>query len=262
MYRELEKSRIGSECRRPNYTAAPTCPSPPKTMVKRKATWLATLLLAATALLATLGCESKTPPPERSPAESADPPEDPDRVEESEELATAFVDAPEGWKQLDPQQLSDQDQAMLERAQEAQKALGSTLMRELTEAVSKDSYAEAVEVCNVRAPQIAESVRDEQQVAIGRTSFDLRNPDNEPPTWAEPYVDKRVPEASVLRSDDQLAYLLPIRLGEMCTGCHGPADSLAEGVPERLAEMYPDDEATGFQAGDLRGWFWVEVPES
>ncbi len=237
-------------------------------MLNRKARRLATILLAATALLITLGCESKAPPSEDSPAESADPAEDsaqseePEEPEESEELATGVVDVPEGWTQLDPRQLSEEDQAMLERAQKAQKALGGTLLRELTEAVSEDSYAEAVEVCNVRAPEIAESVRDEQDVAIGRTSFKLRNPDNEPPAWAEPYVDRRVPEASVLRSDDKLAYLLPIRLGQMCTGCHGPADSLAEGVPEQLAEKYPDDEATGFKAGDLRGWFWVEVPES
>jgi hypothetical protein len=27
-----------------------------------------------------------------------------------------------------------------------------------------------------------------------------------------------------------------------------------------LAARYPDDRATGFAPGDLRGWFWVEVP--
>jgi NADPH:quinone reductase-like Zn-dependent oxidoreductase len=63
-------------------------------------------------------------------------------------------------------------------------------------------------------------------------------------------------------SDDKLAYLLPIRLGAMCTNCHGPSARLADGVAERLEEMYPNDQATGFKPGELRGWFWVEVPES
>ncbi len=35
---------------------------------------------------------------------------------------------------------------------------------------------------------------------------------------------------------------------------------LAEGVGERLAELYPDDRATGFAPGELRGWFWMKVP--
>jgi hypothetical protein len=28
------------------------------------------------------------------------------------------------------------------------------------------------------------------------------------------------------------------------------------------AAKYPKDQATGFKEGDLRGWFWVEVPPS
>ena len=31
-------------------------------------------------------------------------------------------------------------------------------------------------------------------------------------------------------------------------------------VREALATHYPADQATGFQTGDLRGWFWVTVP--
>jgi hypothetical protein len=31
-------------------------------------------------------------------------------------------------------------------------------------------------------------------------------------------------------------------------------------VREELAERYPADRATGFKVGDIRGWFWVEVP--
>jgi hypothetical protein len=31
-------------------------------------------------------------------------------------------------------------------------------------------------------------------------------------------------------------------------------------VAEALARYYPQDAATGFDAGELRGWFWVVVP--
>ena len=36
---------------------------------------------------------------------------------------------------------------------------------------------------------------------------------------------------------------------------------LAGEVKNELASLYPNDQATGFKEGDLRGWFWVNVPE-
>ena len=42
--------------------------------------------------------------------------------------------------------------------------------------------------------------------------------------------------------------------------CRGSAGEIDEEVLAALAENYPDDQATGFIEGDLRGWFWVEAP--
>jgi len=35
---------------------------------------------------------------------------------------------------------------------------------------------------------------------------------------------------------------------------------LAPDLKAKLAELYPNDQATGYAAGDLRGVFWVELP--
>ena len=47
-------------------------------------------------------------------------------------------------------------------------------------------------------------------------------------------------------------------------GGYGDADAgegagIAADVLDALKKNYPDDQATGFEEGDLRGWFWVEV---
>jgi hypothetical protein len=34
---------------------------------------------------------------------------------------------------------------------------------------------------------------------------------------------------------------------------------IAPVIAEQLAKLYPDDQATGFLEGELRGWFWVEM---
>jgi hypothetical protein len=43
-----------------------------------------------------------------------------------------------------------------------------------------------------------------------------------------------------------------------CQLCHG--HSVDPDVAAMLGERYPDDRATGFDVGDLRGVLWVEVP--
>ncbi len=117
----------------------------------------------------------------------------------------------------------------------------------------------AIEVCATLAPALAGEVAAEHGLALGRTSWRLRNPANRPPAWAAPLVADR-PEAEVLARlpGGGLGVLLPIRVAPACTVCHGQA--VAPAVREALARRYPDDQATGFAPGDLRGWFWVEVP--
>jgi hypothetical protein len=49
---------------------------------------------------------------------------------------------------------------------------------------------------------------------------------------------------------------------EICASCHGPADRISPSVRTLLAERYPGDRAVGFTNGEIRGWFWVELPKS
>jgi hypothetical protein len=46
----------------------------------------------------------------------------------------------------------------------------------------------------------------------------------------------------------------------MCVACHGPADRLDPDVQAILLERYPDDQATGYEPGDLRGVVRATVP--
>jgi hypothetical protein len=75
----------------------------------------------------------------------------------------------------------------------------------------------------------------------------------------EPVVEARVAEPVIMRDPDgNLAATHPIRVGEMCLQCHGERAEIGEKTLARIEELYPEDSATGFAAGDLRGWFWTE----
>lgn len=146
-------------------------------------------------------------------------------------------------------------------AQAAREALASRLGGKLMEALNTSGPSAAIGVCQEQAPQIAQEVGEQFGVAIGRTSFRLRNPQNAPPEWAQPLVAARQGDPQVLPLPaGQLGVLWPIRLRAECLLCHGPQEQVLPEIREALAARYPEDQATGFNVDDLRGWFWITVP--
>jgi hypothetical protein len=169
-------------------------------------------------------------------------------------------EAEPAWRVISESQMTGEQAAQRDKALAARDAMFTSLKGRLMEVVGTEGPAAAIAVCSEEAPQIAERIAQEHRLAIGRTSFRLRNTDNSPPEWAKQLVADRVGEPTYLVRDDKIAALLPIQLQTPCLMCHGPEDTLPPDVEAALAEHYPDDQATGFQEGDLRGWFWVEVP--
>ncbi len=53
-------------------------------------------------------------------------------------------------------------------------------------------------------------------------------------------------------------YMKAIPTAEPCLTCHGV--NVAEPVKAKLAQLYPQDQATGFKAGDIRGAFTISKP--
>jgi hypothetical protein len=156
---------------------------------------------------------------------------------------------------------SDSKQTPLERAALAKDALFNELSTRLLAAMSNGGPAKAIEVCSKLALKLAKEVSEQHHVSIGRTAIRLRNENNRPPTWAEPLL-QDLPTNPVVQDleNGRTGVLFPILLKVQCLTCHGPDDKIDSEIRTELARLYPNDKATGFQEGDLRGWFWVEVP--
>jgi hypothetical protein len=144
----------------------------------------------------------------------------------------------------------------------AKDILFETLSGRLMEVMSTDGPVAAIEVCKNEAGKIAKSIGEQEGVRIGRTALKLRNPNNTPPRWAESLMDTERDQATFLTfSDGRAGALLPIKLKAQCLTCHGPVEQILPEIKTQLATLYPADNATGFNEGDLRGWFWVETLE-
>lgn len=123
---------------------------------------------------------------------------------------------------------------------------------------------QAIDACRIQAPAIAAGLTTES-VALGRTSHRLRNPDNAGPEWATAVVQGYLEQEGgwqpqvVDLPDGRTGYVEPIVTQPLCLACHG--SELAPPVADALEALYPEDQATGFAAGDLRGVFWVSFEE-
>lgn len=152
-----------------------------------------------------------------------------------------------------------------ERVVLAVRGLKNALGTRLKAQVAEGGPSSAVQVCQLEAPTIT-AAQGRPGLSIGRTSHRLRNPANKAPAWAQKAVaaeaGRLVAEVKRRRVFDlgqgRRGYLEAIDVKALCLGCHGPKEGVARDVAAAIAAAYPNDQATGFAEGDLRGWFWVE----
>ncbi len=147
-------------------------------------------------------------------------------------------------------------------------ALMKALGKRLKGAMADGGPVAALDACHVDAASITGSNQTDV-VKIGRTSHKLRNPKNAPPAWAKAAVaaaaGKKVAEVDKAQQfelgDGKTGHLRAIGTQPLCLSCHGNDEQVSQPVRDKLAALYPEDQARGFAAGDLRGWFWVEVAD-
>lgn len=160
----------------------------------------------------------------------------------------------------------------LQRAQEAMQDLGASLRTALRARMQQDGPLGAIDFCQQQAPGIAAEVSAKHGIAVGRTALRLRNPANAPRDWQQPVLedfqsrfeagtpaaDLAVAMSEGLPEGVALRAMRGIPTEPACQLCHGV--TVAPTIAEAIAARYPDDRATGFAVGDLRGAIWAEVP--
>ncbi|WP_405231895.1 Tll0287-like domain-containing protein [Lentisalinibacter salinarum] len=153
----------------------------------------------------------------------------------------------------------------VEKAQAAAAELGKRLKSRLMESMGSEGPVAAIRVCSEEAPEIAREVSADAGLTVSRTSLKTRNPDNAPDAreravlelWRNK-VDAGTPAAALepFASDGgAFLWMKPILVEPPCLMCHG--SDVPEAVADAIAKRYPQDRATGYSAGDLRGAFVV-----
>jgi hypothetical protein len=157
-------------------------------------------------------------------------------------------------------------------ARVAAQELAAQLKGLLQEELAKGGFDGAIAVCAEVAQEKTAEYRESFKNDIRRVSLRRRNPANEPDDYERAVLEsfERLPvdarskaEHWEVVSDDgheSLRYLKPLVTGALCLTCHGDRASMAPAVTEALDEHYPDDQATGFDVGDVRGAITIRIP--
>jgi hypothetical protein len=162
---------------------------------------------------------------------------------------------------------AEEQAAMAAEARKASGALIQKLGGELKTALGEKGPDGAIGVCKERAPQIAAEVAKQSGFDVKRVSPKNRNPAGVPDAWeaeAQAGLEKRMaagekPETLdtwqvvSTASGKQFRYAKALPVQPVCLTCHGDAAAIPDAVKARLAAEYPQDKATGYGPGMVRG---------
>jgi len=155
----------------------------------------------------------------------------------------------------------------VDRAQQATAEYAQALKAELMAAMKSGGALQAIEVCNTQARVIGEEISLSNGFQLSRVSLRNRNPSNVPNEWQTAVLNEfenrqKAGEPAdslnwhaVAETDNgrEFRFMKAIPTGAPCLQCHGP--DIAPAVADRLSALYPEDRATGFSLGELRGAF-------
>lgn len=166
-----------------------------------------------------------------------------------------------------PQSDARSDADSIEQSRATVQALAAGLSSELQAAMQSGGPAAAIEVCRAMAQPITENIRDESPAyEVSRVALRYRNPVNAPDdqsesvlhTWLGELEREQAIQPVVTRQEASVIVHHPIRLQANCLLCHGDPETFPTEVTQAIQTSYPDDRATGFEVGDLRGAFRIE----
>ncbi|MCB0751961.1 MAG: DUF3365 domain-containing protein [Ignavibacteriae bacterium] len=125
----------------------------------------------------------------------------------------------------------------------------------------------AVKVCSDTAQALTNLYSDVMGITVKRVSYQNRNVNDTPDEFEKEAINKfaelhsqnnLTAETEILKKvkmneKEVVRFAKPIFIEAPCLNCHGDANIISPAVAELIKEKYPNDKATGYKIGDLRG---------
>ena len=158
----------------------------------------------------------------------------------------------------------------MQESRESAAAMLKELGGKLQAALKDGGPVNALGVCTIEAPAIAQRISEDEKITIRRVSSKPRNSTmGVPNDWQTKAL--QLFEEALARGDKpadiefveavkagsgsrmELRFAKPIVMQPQCTACHGSPEQISPEVKAKLNELYPNDKAVGYKPGELRG---------
>ena len=168
-----------------------------------------------------------------------------------------------------------QEVAWMGEARKVATSVPPKLVVVLSDEIARSGPEGAILVCRDKAPQLAKAASEESGWTVRRVSLKNRNPKAAPDAWERAVLedfDRRaaagespatLEKAELVQDDGRSVrrYMRALPTQQLCLQCHGSAEQLKPAVLERLRTLYPDDKATGYAVGQIRGAMTIRQPQ-
>jgi len=168
-----------------------------------------------------------------------------------------------------------QQPGWLDEARKVATSVPPKLVAVLIEEIDKGGPESAIAVCKDKAPLLAKAAADESGWSVRRVSLRNRNPRAVPDAWERSALEDFDRRAAAGESPATLEkaelvqengvgvrrYIRALPAQQLCLQCHGSTEQLKPAVVERLRALYPDDKATGYAVGQIRGAMTIRRPQ-
>ncbi len=137
-----------------------------------------------------------------------------------------------------------------------------TLKSKLISAMQAGGPTQAVLVCSEESQKIAKDISASSGWHVKRVSLKARNPLAKPDAWESEILtewQKTLSEKAdtnllkVSIQEDQVRVMKGIQTDGLCLTCHGT--NIDAKLSEQIKQIYPNDQAVGYEMGALRGAF-------
>lgn len=163
-----------------------------------------------------------------------------------------------------PTSVLAEEDALLVEARKVATSLPPKLIAALQDEIQKSGAEAAIPVCKDMAPKMAGEISQQTGWKVKRVSLKARNDARAiPDAWEKAALedfDKRaaagespakLEKGEKIGNEYRFVKALPVQA--LCLSCHGPAEQLSPAIKTTIGQHYPNDKATGYSEGQIRG---------
>lgn len=166
------------------------------------------------------------------------------------------------------------EKKLIEEARYVAKSLPPKLINYLQSSIQKEGTEHALTHYSHLSPKVLADAAEETGWEIRQVSLKNRSPKAKPDAFEREMLaqfEKRIAAGEPPINIDKgmivkeggktyYRYMQPMMMQAVCLDCHGPQDKLKPEVKTLLKELYPNDKATGYTEGMMRGALSLKKP--